>query len=177
MRTTEMSNSLILILTTKGQGSHSVLFVETPKILVRERSWERSQERSRTEQEHSSVDILCFFREWSEIVFLFGSVRENVRKNATEPNKNIRQSILVASFGSDRRSYEQNYVTPCIVRLRLHSGILIFQRRRFSKCEKKFSWKIANVRWNILKCDDRKILLEQGGKIKYFPTSNDFRKN
>ena len=112
-----------------------------------------------------------------EQAFVFRSVRENVRKNATEPNKNIRQSIFFASFGSDRRSYEQNYVTPCIVRLRLHSGILIFQRRRFSKCEKKFSLKIANVRWNILKCDDRKILLEQGGKIKYFPTSNNFRKN
>ena len=74
-----------------------------------------------------------------ERAFVFGSVRENVRKNATEPNKNIRQSIFFASFGSDRRSYEQNYVTPCIVRLRLHSGILIFQRRRFLKCEKKFS--------------------------------------
>ena len=68
-----------------------------------------------------------------ERAFVFGS------KNATEPNKNIRQSIFFASFGSDRRSYEQNYVTPCIVRLWLHSRILIFQRRRLSKCEKKFS--------------------------------------
>ena len=74
-----------------------------------------------------------------EQAFVFGSVRENVCKNATEPNKNIRQSIFFASFGSDPRSFEQNYVTPCIVRLRLHSGILIFQRRRFSKSEKKFS--------------------------------------
>ena len=47
--------------------------------------------------------ILCY--SWKRRKFLFGSVRENVRKNAPEPNKNIRQSIFYASFGSDRRSY------------------------------------------------------------------------
>ena len=47
--------------------------------------------------------ILCC--SWKRRKFLFGSVRENVRKNAPEPNKNIRQSTFYASFGSDRRSY------------------------------------------------------------------------
>ena len=85
-------------------GGHSVLFVRMPKILVREHSWEHSQERSRNVR-------------WSVFFAAFGtSLSANAECSClrafakpfarTLPNRTrtFWQSIFSASFGSDRQS-------------------------------------------------------------------------
>ena len=97
----------------QNQGGHSLLFVRIPKILVRERSWERSR----------NIRWSVFFATFE--TSLFANAECSCSRVFVTPfartlpnkNKNIRPSIFYASLGSDRRSRDENYITFCSVRL------------------------------------------------------------
>ena len=77
---------------------------------------------ARTLPKCSLVGILCCVRDFTfceRRMFLFESVRDTVRKNAPEPNKNISAVDILCFFREQSEIAQTKHVTSCIVRMLL----------------------------------------------------------